>query len=888
MPGAVLDRHERRLETVNGGRRPPNGDPCPRRAHAATATASLPRRSNLLGRAVLARGLRALLLASVATILGFAAPALAAPAKVKPALPAAVAPTKVKPALPAAVAPPVARPTERDEHMVVEADQVVYDNDVDTVTALGNVQIYYKGNTLTARKVIYRRADKRVIAEGDARLTDKDGNVLTSPKLDVTDGFTEGFVQSLRIDTIDRSRFAAESATRSGGDVTVFEKGVYSACQTCVNEPDKPPFWQIKAAKIIHKQQEKTIYYEDARLEMLGVPIAYVPFFQHPDPSEKRKTGFLLPRVIDSNSLGVGVQVPFYWAPVADWDATLAPVAMSRQGVLMDVEVRHRFDAGMVTVRGFGINQWAPDAFKFTSGDRAHRGAVTTTGKFTINENWHWGWDATVVSDRRFLSDYHISPLSSDRSISTVFLTGEGLRNYFDARAYRFSVFNDDLAYDKFGNKLLFGSGTELQDKQPVVHPVVDYDVVAENPVAGGEVSAHLNLTSLTRNKTDIDTYGRVLGIAGTFTRVSGMVGWRRQIIDDFGQVFTPFASLRGDVFYDTSTDPALVGFVRKGTLARITPTIGLDYRYPFVAMSSFGTHTFEPIAQIVARPNEQWMGKLPNEDAQSVVFDDTTLFRPDKFSGWDRAEGGTRLNVGGQYTFNASNGASLSTLFGRSYLLTGANSFGYPDYTNLMAEAYLGRPVPLTAYGSGLETNTSDWVGRVNLDSATGFRVGAQARFDHADFTLNRADIQATGTAGPLTAGVGWAYLRTPRELYDLLTAYGVTDPGALAIRDAMKDSRSELQTHANLRLADNWRVFGGVRYDLKSKFVSGDTVGIGYDNDSFSVSLSYSDQTYSAVNATTLPVTVSSVHDQTFYLRFGFRTLGDGQLSNSLSTSN
>ena len=106
------------------------------------------------------------------------------------------------------------------------------------------------------------------------------------------------------------------------------------------------------------------------------------------------------------------------------------------------------------------------------------------------------------------------------------------------------------------------------------------------------------------------------------------------------------------------------------------------------------------------------------------------------------------------------------------------------------------------------------------------------------------------------------------------------------MAIRDAMKDARSELQTHANLRLATNWRLFGGLRYDLKSRFVSGDTVGLGFDNDSFSVSLSYTDSTYTAWDLTT--ASIAPVHDQTLYLRFGFRTLGDGQLSNGLSTSN
>ncbi|WP_165498143.1 LPS-assembly protein LptD [Siculibacillus lacustris] len=827
------------------------------------ASTALPSRPPETFAAALRRGL---VVGSVSLLtLLLAAPVLGTSARAAPAV-----------ERPAPVVPPM--PGTRDEHMVVEADQAVYDDHADTVTALGNVHIYYKSTTLIAHKVTYLRATRKVIAEGDVRLIDKDGNVLTAPRLDASDGFAEGFVESLRIDSVDRSRFAAESAKRSDGNVTVFEKGVYSACQTCVNEPEKPPFWQIKAARIIHKQDEKTVYYEDAKLEMLGVPIAYVPYFQHPDPTEKRKTGFLMPRVIFSNKTGAGVQQPFYWAPVADWDATLQPTLMSRQGLLADAEVRHRFESGLVTVRGFGIDQMDRKAYVDTSGDRKVRGGVSTTGRFTINEKWSWGWEATAISDRHFLSDYKLTQSGVDHSLMSTYLTGQGLRNSFDARLYKFTVLNDDFGYDANGNKLLWGAGTELQDKQPVVHPVIDYDFVSENPVAGGEVSGRFNFTSLSRSRSDIDTIGRVYGLAGTFSRVSGIAAWRRQFIDGFGQVITPFASLRGDLLYEKVTDPSLGYLGKDGTFGRVMPTIGVDYRYPFIATTAQGSHIFEPIAQFVVRPSETWAGRLANDDAQSLVFDDTTLFRADKFSGWDRTEGGSRLNVGANYTFQSPDGSTMSMLMGRSYLVSGVNSFGFPSYSALLRDAAMGRAVPLTAFGSGLETSASDWVGRVTLDSNAGFRIGAQGRFDSATFDLARADIQAVGTSGPLSASVGWSYLKTPKAVYDLLAVSPLA--GAAAVRAAIKDERSELQSALNLRVAPAWRLFGAIRYDLKDRYVSGDNVGIGYDNDSFSISLAYNESTYQTVTSST----ISTVHDQTYYLRFGFRTLGDGQMRNSL----
>ena len=57
-------------------------------------------------------------------------------------------------------------------------------------------------------------------------------------------------------------------------------------------------------------------------------------------------------------------------------------------------------------------------------------------------------------------------------------------------------------------------------------------------------------------------------------------------------------------------------------------PTAGVEYRYPLINVQSWGTQTIEPIAQLIVRPNETKVGTLPNEDAQSLIFDDSNLFR--------------------------------------------------------------------------------------------------------------------------------------------------------------------------------------------------------------------------------------------------------------------
>ncbi len=133
------------------------------------------------------------------------------------------------------------------------------------------------------------------------------------------------------------------------------------------------------------------------------------------------------------------------------------------------------------------------------------------------------------------------------------------------------------------------------------------------------------------------------------------------------------------------SNQPGVSNFLPVGDTqaVRLMPAVGLEYRYPFINVQPWGTTTIEPIAQIIARPNETYAGKLPNEDAQSMVFDASNLFAVDKFSGYDRVEGGGRANVGVQATTQFDRGGSVNVLFGQSYQLFGLNSYAVADATN-------------------------------------------------------------------------------------------------------------------------------------------------------------------------------------------------------------
>ena len=76
---------------------------------------------------------------------------------------------------------------------------------------------------------------------------------------------------------------------------------------------DKCPPWQLTASKMIHDKKKKTIYYDNAVIKIYDVPIFYLPKLSHPDPTVKRRSGFLNPSFADTKNLGSSINIPYFW-----------------------------------------------------------------------------------------------------------------------------------------------------------------------------------------------------------------------------------------------------------------------------------------------------------------------------------------------------------------------------------------------------------------------------------------------------------------------------------------------------------------------------------------------------------------------------------------------
>ena len=731
---------------------------------------------------------------------------------------------------------PVKKSLDKSQPLYLQGDQLIYDTTGTRVTARGNVEIYYNDNILTADEVVYDQGASTLTAKGNVTLKEPQGNIIHADSYTLTDDFRDGFVQSLSVVAKDESRIAAERATRRDGNVTEFQNGKFTACKS---DGGTPPLWCVSAARIIHDKDAATITYQDAFFEIYGQPVFYLPYFQHPDPSVKRQSGFLMPGYGNSTTLGYITELPYFYNLAPNADFTFTPRYLSQQGVMYQGEFRHRLADGTYVVRIAGIDQDVgdlPATFKNRADLGGWRGSVETKGQFSLGSWWKLGWDATLESDDSFRRFYKLDNILLTDRVNQIYVIGQSERNYFGAHLYH------------FGGLLL----DDTKQAESFTHPIIDYNYVFADPVLGGELKWDTNLLSFTRIDGTVPN-----GVTGKpenqdVNRIVTELKWRRKFTDTLGITYTPFGNLRGDIYqFNNYNDPTTIraaaggGFegdlISNDTTVRGIATGGATVSYPWVANTESATHIIEPIGQIVARQDAISQRRLPNEDARSLVFDDTNLFEVSKFSGYDRTEIGTRANVGVQYTFQLNTGGYARILAGESFHLSGDNVYANPGLDS--------DGKPLYSASSGLQTARSDYVLGAYLAPTDSFRIISQSRFDETNLVIRREDLAAQFTYGPAQLGAVYAYT--------------AADP-VLGIAEPLQD----IYASSTLRLTDFWSVTGGARYNIETANLLSNLVQLKYADECFVLTASYAHSFY---NSATIQ------DDETYMLRFEFKHIGE-----------
>jgi len=564
---------------------------------------------------------------------------------------------------------------------------MIFDDAKSIVTATGNVEIKYGPRVLIADRISYDQKKDLVSAQGNVTILEPTGERVFGDEVQITGDLKDAVVQNIGIILQDHARIAGTGARMSAARTTELRKATYSPCNLCKDQPDRPPLWQIKAVKVIHDKQEKIVEYRDAWLEMFGYPVFYTPYFRHPDPTVKRKSGMLFPTYGSSSDFGLILETPYFWNISPHEDATITPILMTNEFPVLAVEYRNRLAKGTLDLTGSATKS-SNDEFDTTDGELGMRGHIDLEGRFDLDKTWRWGFDVERTTDDTYMRRYGFTAPASLNS--QLFAEAFQQRNYLSVSSHTFQ----GLAAD------------DDSDTTPVVLPLVDFNHFGRRDRFGGRSQFDFNLLALTRaNGTDT-------------RRLSIHPRWQRPYVSSFGDVYNLTLGLNAEAYHVNSLARSGNETEFSGFSHRAVPYASLNWRRPLVKRSAAISQTIEPIASVVIRPYGGNSPNIPNEDSTELEFDETNLFSDNRFTGIDRLEGGPRINYGINWSVTGANGGRSTFFLGQSYRLKSDDTF---------------------AEGSGLEDNLSDLVSKVEISPGSHFNLLYRTRFSSDNFSPKR-----------------------------------------------------------------------------------------------------------------------------------------------------
>lgn len=578
--------------------------------------------------------------------------------------------------------------------VVLDADNIYVNEADNTVVAEGNVEAKYEGRVLRSDRLIYDRNTDRVRASGNVVILDTDGTENFADEIETDANLQDGYAIGYSTRIPNGGLAVAESAVRTSEGYNALDKIVYTSCELC--DEDDTPTWALRARRAVLNQEAQMMSYRDAVLEVAGVPVFYMPYFAHPDPSSERRSGLLAPDFGTSGKLGVFYQQPYYWAISPYQELTISPKIMANVNPLLELNYRKRFWSGSVTGHVSFTEEQDFDSDGERFGENDFRGHIFAEGGFAIRPGWLWGFAVEQVSDDLYTRRYDITGENEERGLyagqpryllNQLYTQAQSQDWYFDSALLTFETNREGDSDARLPRALPLMFGERL----------FDYGDFGTLAVSGS--------TAILERELGVDSY-----------RASGGADWSTTRVMPGGILLNPFAEGRFDYYQvdNTGTDVS--------TISRGAASLGTRISYPLYRPGESVDILIEPEAMFAYGTSGANDPDIPIEDSLFYELDETSLFTANAASGFDIYEGGSKAAFGASVSARWKNGMTISALGGRRWR----------DMSD-----------PVFDVGSNLDGTVSDWVAGVSADFGRPLKIETRVRLDDDDLGLNRIDAR-------------------------------------------------------------------------------------------------------------------------------------------------
>lgn len=721
----------------------------------------------------------------------------------------------------------------------IEADSTARSGDLITAEGAGadRVLARFRGATLRAGAVTYDLGLGIATADRQVEFSDPEGNVVFASHLELDADLTAGAAVDFATRFRNGASLMAATAVRRSQNVNELNYALFTPCPICdADGAPKEPSIAIQAEKVVQDEALRAILYRNAVFRVGGVPVFYLPFFAHPDPTVERASGFLVPIPSYDEGRGLSLEVPYLHvvSPSEDW--LISPQLNTDVAPLLNLQWRRRFADGMIVARGgytyersfgdFDLDNDGDAESNVKYGDRTSRSYFLGHGRFDPAGPWRWGFTVERVSDKTLFDRYDIREPYQDnglyygdqrRLISQLFAERQTARSYLSVAAFDLQ----SLRVTRFDPITPALNEFEADGALPVVAPLVEARWEPSGPVLGGRLRLRGSAVSLYRDdyvggpvlRPQIIPAGSTLGLPGVDSRrISGQAEWRRTLISPLGVRWEPFVDVRAD-FYSVGDLPPMLG-LEEEAISRGRATAGLDISYPLFRRVGPGADLIlEPMAQLSASTASDLDPRIPIEDSQTLELDESSLFRTDRFPGYDLYEGGLRLTIGTRATLRWNEGRQASLFIGRSYRADEEPAFLTP-VPDLPAQLY---------DPTGLAAQTSDWVVQGSFSPSDRIRGWGHATFD-ASGEIRRAETAVDGRWGR-------------RNLATVSYIIDRSNP----LAGPLNRNYEFVQLSGQQFVYGNWGVAASGIVDMERDIITRSEVGLLFDDDCFRFEIGY-----------------------------------------------
>ena len=267
----------------------------------------------------------------------------------------------------------------------IASDKIIYNKTTQQLNTFGNSKFSDgKGGNLFAESFEYNLEKKIISAEKKVKFIDKEKNTYYFSKLNTDDKFDEIIGYDVNADLNKQNlksgdkfnefiepRFSGKSASIKN-NITIVKDARFTTCKKN-NETEGCAYWNLNAGELIHDKEQKKITYKNASLDLNNIPVLYLPYFSHPDPTVKRESGFLPPTLANlGGDIGSSIKIPYFYPISQSADFTVSPVYYFKQHPLLLGEYREKLKNGDLSLEGGFTQGYKEITTSKTDGSRHH------------------------------------------------------------------------------------------------------------------------------------------------------------------------------------------------------------------------------------------------------------------------------------------------------------------------------------------------------------------------------------------------------------------------------------------------------------------------------------------------------------------------------------